>query len=78
MIISTDEYQLNITKAPDSPYFEVSSSPEGLELFRNSLELVGTNPHQEFPPKTTENGSILILPEVLALWFGFEVLNYGV
>ena len=78
MIISTDEYQLTIKKAPDSPFFEVSSSPEGLELFLNTLELAGSNPYQEFPPDKTTTGSLLILPEVMSLWFSFEVLNYGV
>lgn len=78
MIISTDEYHLNIEKALDSPLFEISSSPEGLELFLDTLELAGTNPYQEFPPPTTTDGSILVPAEVMALWFSFEVLNYGV
>ena len=78
MIISTDEYQLNIKKALDSPFYEVSSSEESLGLFLDSLELCGTNPFQKFPPEKTTTGSLLILPETLALWFGFEVLNFGV
>ena len=78
MIISTNEYKYQIRKSPNSQMIEVISSEEGLETFLNSLELAGTNPYQEFPPEKTETGAYLIHPEVLVLWFGFEILNYGV
>lgn len=78
MIISTDEYEYELKKSPTSQMIEVSSSEEGLETFLNSLELAGSNPYQEFPPETTAEGAVLVYPEVLVLWFGFEILNYGV
>lgn len=78
MIITTDEYKVYIEKAPDSSYYEVKSSKEGLELILHSLELVLFEEFQEFPPEKKTDDTILLTPEALAQWFSFEVLNYGV
>ena len=78
MHISTDEYQYIVEKSPSSPYFTVRCEDDAsLEIFLDGLELCGTNPYQEFPPPQ-EGNTVYIKPEVLSMWFSFEILNFGV
>lgn len=74
MRITTDDFDVTAIN-DDDEYILVT--PKDKTVFLDTLELVGTNPHQSFPPDEKDDG-YLLKPETLAMWLTFEILNYGV